>query len=240
MKRKYDFRLFAPEGTPTGTEVVTPPAEGATPATPEGGAPPEPTPSLLSQATGGTSETPPAEGTETPPAEGESSQGAEGGAGEPLDVSALTLPEGFELPEEVGAAFAEVLNDPNLSRQELGQKLIDMQIEQAKAASAAMSEASTSVWNEMNQNWRTELAALPEFKNTDKALGDIKTVLMGMGAGDDFFKALDITGAGNNPQIMLMLQKLTAPHVEGEAVSSTPVKSAAANPALTMYPTMKQ
>lgn len=229
-------RVFEAEGAATGGAPATPEVPAV--ATPEGGEAPAAKPSLLSQAAGQGKPPVPAEGgSATVPAEGAQSEGGE--APTPFDISGLALPEGFELPEEVGTAFADLLNDPALTRQELGQKLLDMQIAQAQAASTQMSEASSAVWNEMNEAWRAELAALPEFKDTDKALGDIKTVLVGMGAGDDFFRAMDVTGAGNNPHVMVMLQKLTAPHVEGAAVSGSTAKTPA-NAALTLYPTMKK
>ena len=216
----------------TGAAVATPTEAAASVETPAA-----PT-SLLSEAASQGKPPVPAEGGSAPVG-GEAPQSQGGEAPALFDISGLALPEGFEMPEEVGTAFADLLNDPALSRQELGQKLLDMQVAQAQAASTQMSEATTAVWNEMNQQWRTELAALPEFKDTDKALGDIKTVLVGMGAGDDFFRALDITGAGNNPHVMVMLQKLTAPHLEGAAVSGSSTK-VPANPALTIYPSMKK
>ena len=59
----------------------------------------------------------------------------------------IKLPEGYEYDTELGKSFAEILNDSNLSRKELGQKLFDLYhtqsvkvIEGLKAAEAEKSK----------------------------------------------------------------------------------------------------
>ncbi len=47
-------------------------------------------------------------------------------AGEVFKAEEITLPEGEKYDAELGRSFAEILNDGNLSRKELGQKLFDL------------------------------------------------------------------------------------------------------------------
>ena len=174
---------------------------------------------------------------EEPPAEeGEEKEG-EGEAEEepaPFEVEALTLPEGFELPEELGKTFASILDDKELSTQDRGQKLIDLYAENMKAASTGMQQANLDMWQKTNEGWRNEIKELPEFKNNpDAEAGKILQALTSVGAGEDFFKALDLTGAGNHPAILQVLHRLTKPYMEGGAVAaqsaSKPARQLGAN-----------
>lgn len=149
---------------------------------------------------------------------------AEGEEAVLFSVENLTLPEGFELDEEVGKSFAEVLADENLTHQERGQKLVELHAEAFKAGTTKIAEemtkANMDLWAKTNADWRAEIAKLPEFKeNPDAEAGKILQALTTIGAGEDFFKALDMTGAGNHPAILQILHRLTAPLIEGGAVS---------------------
>ena len=64
--------------------------------------------------------------------------------------------------------------------------------------------------------WQEKLSAHPEIggENLDKALGDIKTVLDKLGATAETYAAFDYTGAGNHPDIVPILHKLVAHHLE--------------------------
>lgn len=157
-----------------------------------------------------------------------------------FDVAALTLPEGITFTEEEGSAFAEVLNG-ELSPQERGQKLVDLYLASQEAMNKAGQEAAVAAWNSMNEQWRTELRALPEFASGFEAgLGEIKQALTSLGAKDEFFHALDLTGAGNNPHVVQMLHKLTRPYVEGQSVGGeAPAVRSQATMLAAMYPSMQ-
>lgn len=213
------------------TEASTPPAE-TTPASTEGAG----DVSLLSG--GGQAPAAPAPSTETPPA-------AEAPAEVPaLDAAALTLPEGFDFPDELRGEFAAVLGNETLGPQERAQALLDLYAKQVgsvtEALTAKMAEESAAAYNAMQESWRTELRALPQFAgaNLEPELGAIKQALLAQGADEKFFEALNVTGAGNHPAIVSMLHKLTLPLREGGAVSGTSV-GRTVNPARNLYPTMK-
>lgn len=220
------------------------PGEGAAGATPPEGATPTQAPSsFLSNAT----EVPGAqagEGGEAAPEQG--AEGAEGGAGfrpaQKLDASALVIPEGFAFQEEQSAAFVELLNDENLSAQERGQKLLDLYAAKIGELTTAGQEAAVAAWTEMNNQWREEVRALPEFaKDLEGTLGATKQALIANGATKEFFDALDLTGAGNNPHVIQMLHKLAKPYIEGKAVGeASPTVARSRDAALAaLYPTMQ-
>lgn len=209
------------------TEVSTPPAETTTASTEGAG-----DVSLLSS--GGQAPAAPAPSTNEPPA-------AEAPT---LDAAALTLPEGFAFPDELRGEFAAVLGNAELAPQERAQALLDLYAKQAgsvtEALTAQMAKESADAYAAMQESWRAELRALPQFAGAklEPELGAIKQALLSQGADEKFFEALNITGAGNHPAIVSMLHKLTLPLREGGAVSGTSA-GRAVNPALNLYPTMK-
>ena len=212
-------------------EVSTPQAETTT-AQAEGAS----DVSLLSG--GGQAPAAPAPSTETTP-------DAEAPAEAPtLDAAALTLPEGFDFPDELRGEFATVLGDEKLGPQERAQALLDLYAKQAEtftgALTARMAEEAATAYSAMQESWRTELRALPQFAGAklEPELGAIKQALVAQGADEKFFEALNITGAGNHPAIVSMLHKLTLPLREGGAVSGTSA-ARSVNPALNIYTTMK-
>lgn len=182
------------------------------------------------------------------PGEGETAKEGEAKAAEApaaFDAAALTLPEGMELPEELGKGFAEILSDAALSPQERGQKLVDLHAStlkgQVESMQTAFQEASLKQWTEMNDGWRKQIADLPEFKgNVDAEAGKVMQALKAVGAGDDFFKALDLTGAGNNPAILQVLHRLSKPFMEGGAVQGGANKTAARQPGARIYTSANQ
>lgn len=160
-------------------------------------------------------------------------------APEVFALDKLTLPEGFELAEEVGTSLADIINDPKLAPQERAQKLVELHASSLEAQVKATQEANVNVWKEMNDKWRAETLALPEFAaNPDAAIGSVKQALLAAGAKPELFQALDLTGAGNNPHILQMLYKLTRPFVEGGVVGASSKKVTPASRAAVMYPTM--
>lgn len=198
------------------------------------------TPSLLSNPTEGSSDQTGA-GAEGAQSEGGEAAGAEQSPAVAFDVAQLQLPEGVSFSETEAAAFAEVLNS-DLSPQERGQKLVELYLSSQEALNKAGQEAAVTAWNEMNLNWRKELEALPEFEgNVSAKLGEVKQALITLGADQQFFQALDLTGAGNNPHVVKMLAKLTVPYIEGQSVGGTSTSTAAkrATALAAMYPTMQ-
>jgi hypothetical protein len=200
------FWNAATEGTPGAT-----PAEvSATPAAPV--VPQQSTPAT------GTTPANPALSTAT---------GGGQGAGEAVapqapvvfDATTLKAPDGLDVASDEYKSFTELFSNDKLSAAERAQGLLDLYASaNTKAAEANVAEA-TRVWETLNAGWRTELAAAPGFSGrVDEELGAIKQALIAQGAGDEFFAAMDLTGAGNHPAVQMVLQKLVAPHREGKAV----------------------
>jgi hypothetical protein len=163
----------------------------------------------------------PAEGeTKVPP---ESEPKVEGEAPAAFDLAAIKLPEGFELSEETGKLFSEVLGNDKLSPQERGQQLLDLHTKTLGDMQTAMQEQmatqSRETWTKMNDEWRGQIKDLPEFKaNPDAEAGKILQALKAVGADESFFAAMDLTGAGNHPVVMQVLHRLAKPFLEGGAV----------------------
>lgn len=203
-------------------------------------APASPASFISSAATVGTEgEAKPAEGAGTGSAkEGDKTEAP--AAPEAFDAGKLTLPEGFTLPEETAKAFTDLLNNDKLTPQERGQQLLDLQATFVKDTVTKLSEqmvaANMETWTKMNETWRGEIAALPEFKaDPEGEAGKIVQAAMAVGAGADFFAALDLTGAGNHPAIAQVLHRLAQPFIEGGAVGGKPNSSPKRNLGESIY-----
>lgn len=143
---------------------------------------------------------------------------------EPLTAEALVLPEGVELDADLTGEFLGLVNDSELSRAELGQKLIDLQLKSTEAAGEAINAAVQDAWNTKQDEWQAAVLALPEIggDNVDKTLASIKSGLTAVGATDATFTALNETGAGNHPEIVQLLHNLTKHLNEGSVVQGDP------------------
>lgn len=233
MLKNWEFLLEDPPSNAGTSETVT---DGATASE---GVPS----SLLSNATDGQGN-PAGQGGEAAPLEGAEGAGADSGSSanaNAFDPAQLVLPEGATLVEEDAAALSALLNDDKLTGQERGQKLVDLYTSQIEKLTKAGQEAAVASWNEMNEQWRNEVRALPEFaSDLEGTLGATKQALVSLGAKPEFFAALDLTGAGNNPHILQMLHTLTKPYIEGKAVGGgqATANSQAAKLAA-MYPSMQ-
>lgn len=192
---------------------------------PPAGDPPaaDPKPSLISGGEGD----PPADG-DPKPGEGDPKPAEGDPAPEPLTAESFKVPEGMpegvELDPESLGNFVEILNDGELSKQELGQKLIDMQLNMMLDAEKAAAEASQSAWDATTEKWVEECKALPEIggDNVEKSLAQIKNGLTQLGATKETFEAFDITGAGSHPEIVKILFAATKHLAEGPAVQGDP------------------
>lgn len=143
-----------------------------------------------------------------------------------FDLAAVKLPEGVELDADVGKSFSDILANAELSPQERGQQLLDLHTTALKAAAESAVEqvkaANLETYTKMNDAWRKEIPNLPEFKDNPEAEGGkVFQALISIGADQKFFDALDLTGAGNNPEILRVLHRLTKPYMEGGAVTGT-------------------
>ena len=157
---------------------------------------------------------------------GDGDDTTEGGSGAdeyvPFTADDLTLPEGFNPEEdETFSNFLETMNNQEFTPAERAQKILDLQTSLVETAAASAAEAEQAAWDTLQSEWQASLKADPEIggDKLDENLGAIKETLTQLGATKETFEALDLTGAGNHPEIVKMFHKLVQPHREQSPVS---------------------
>ena len=139
---------------------------------------------------------------------------------EPLTAESYTFPEGTEVNEEVLGSFNELMNNNELSRADLAQGIIDLQIDATQKAMESATEAAQTLWTDTQGEWQDAVRALPEIggEKLDESLATIKKGLESVGATKETFAAMDLTGAGNHPEIVRVFHALMKKLVEGGPV----------------------
>lgn len=148
---------------------------------------------------------------DSPPAGDGAAEGdgkGEDAAPEPVALTDIKLPEGVQLNEEAGKEFVDLLNNGELSRVELAQKLVDIQVRLQKEASDAISQE----WNATWEKWTRELNEHPEVGG-DKQKGvqqEIGKLIRQYYPEQEkaLLEAFDLTMAGNNPHIVAFLARV--------------------------------
>jgi hypothetical protein len=229
--RRWVLQEEAGEGAPAGGGEAAPAA--AAPGAPAAGAPAAdagltPPPSLLGEKPAG----------EEKPAEGEAKPGEKPGEpAKPIEYTDFTLPEGLSLDTEKVGQFKTLAAELGIP-QEGAQKMLDMYTAEFKQ----ISEAPMRAWTDLQTKWREEVTSDPVIggANLEKNLAATKaglTALLGESAGK-FFEALNITGAGNNPEIVRGLIKAAAPHAPAGPVKGNPASAGGKTAGATLYPAM--
>lgn len=181
----------------------------------------EPSPSLLNEGQK-PADPPPVE--ETP--EAKAAREAE----EATKVANDTLKNPFK-PEELKFSSEDIKVDPALAGQfsELVNKfgiprdavagLVALQEQTMKAAS----EAGSAQWNELQETWRAEVSKDAEIggEKLQPTLGSISKLLDRYGS-PEVRAAFDLTGAGNNPQVIKFLAKVAKDLGEPGPISGQP------------------
>tara|TARA_R110000744_G_scaffold23133_1_gene58788 strand:- start:3132 stop:3773 length:642 start_codon:yes stop_codon:yes gene_type:complete len=141
---------------------------------------------------------------EEKPAEDGDSVAAPEPAGAPENYEAFTLPDGFDLDDEMSTQFSEVAKELNLS-QDQAQKLVDLQT----AAATTAGIKSTEAWSDLKSTWQTEAKSDKEFggKAFDENIGTAKLALEKYGS-DELNSAIELTGMGNHPEFIRLLYKV--------------------------------
>ena len=139
-----------------------------------------------------------------------------------VDMAKINIPEGTEINQQVLDDFGTILNDTGTDLSQKAQLLVDLQLKVMEGAD----EAASVAWEQTHKLWRDQVKALPELggANVNRTIANIKRGLMKVGATEHTWEAFNVTGAGDHPEIVKVLHKLTAPLVEPEtpAVSQTP------------------
>lgn len=153
--------------------------------------------------------------------------GAEGppeAAPAPLALADLTLPEGFEMPEEVGSQFLQLVNSPPQSKAEFGNSLIALHTSLLQSVAGKYAQQ----WESTQEEWKTTIQNLPEIggKNLNQSLSEIAKVIDRYGDAEAR-QALALTGAGNHPALFKLFYKIAkdlneAPPIQGAAATDAP------------------
>lgn len=155
-------------------------------------------------------------------------------APEPLTLEALKFPEGLTVDEDMSKSFLEVMNDAALSPADRAQKLVDLQASLA----TKMAEETQKAWDTMQTEWQNQVRSDPEIGG-DKlapALGEIAKLVDKYGSSE-LRQVMDLTGAGNHPEVIKFLHKIAKDLGEGGPVLGAPPR-ATASLADRLYPSM--
>lgn len=154
---------------------------------------------------------------------------------EPIAFDKLTLPEGLEIPPEMGAKFTEILNDADLTPAARAQALIDLQAQVAKEAS----EKGSQAWADLQTKWQDEVKSDPEVGGTklEPMLTSISQLLDQYGT-PELREVFATTGAGNRVEVVKFLGKIAADLAEGKPALGAPTTPSIT--AASLYPSMKQ
>ena len=143
-------------------------------------------------------------------------------APEPLTAEDVTVPEGLEADSEALGKFVEMANEHGLSK-EVAQSLVDFHSDFVKS----MGEQLSSQWTSTQEDWQRQVKELPEIggQNLQSSLTEIAKVVDRYGS-KDLRNALDVTGAGNHPEVVKFLHNIAKAVNEQPPVSGAPPSSA--------------
>lgn len=136
-------------------------------------------------------------------------------AGAPEKYEPFKLPEGFKLDEKVSTEVQATFKELGLS-QEAGQKLVDFYSKQLNEAV----QAPAKLWADTQAQWNKDIGE----RFGDKADGvraDINKaidVALPPSLAKNLRTAMDMTGAGSNPDFVEAMSILLKPHFEGKSV----------------------
>jgi hypothetical protein len=180
---------------PTADPSSTPPATEAK--TTEGKSLAEETPSILNEGA-----PPPKE--ELPPSE----------------YSEFKVPEGYQLDPDISKEASTLFKGMKLN-QKNAQSLVDFYVSKTQEAF----NAPFNAYREMTEGWLKEIKADPEIgSKLDQVKSTVASAIDSLGdpkLASDFRRAMDLTGAGNNPAFVRTFYKLAQMVTEGKSVAGT-------------------
>lgn len=190
------------QSPPTSTPSPTPPEK------PEGG-------SFLTQEPKPEVKEPPKEGDPKPePKEGDPKPD-DSPKGAPETYADFKLPDGYKMDEATGKEVTALFKELNLS-QEGAQKLVDVY----SARLLKAEEAPFKAWADTQKEWISDIQDRFGSK-ADATRQDINSAITNAlppSLARAFRTALDVTGAGSNPDIVEALSIFAKPHLEGRPV----------------------
>jgi hypothetical protein len=159
-------------------------------------------------------------------------------ASKPVDYQ-FTLPEGIELDETQLTDFKKQAAEAGLS-QDRAQGFLAAHVKALQAAT----QAPYDLWQTTQTEWQNTVKTDPEIggKNLDTMLSTVAKAIDQV-AGTEATKlrqALDFTGAGNNPDIIRFLYRMSKAVSEGGIVMGGKPAGGSKTAAETLYPTQSQ
>jgi hypothetical protein len=149
-------------------------------------------------------------GADAQPAEGEAAKEGEGEQqqGAPEEYAEFTVPEGFELDQEVGAKFSEMARGLNLT-QEQAQGLVGLQNELMQKYEDQRQESLTQALEAQRNRWADEIRNDPEVGGAQFD-STVQTAMKAMQAfgSDDLRQLLNESGIGNHPAVVKLFHKI--------------------------------
>lgn len=157
----------------------------------------------------------------------------------PVAATDIKLPEGVTVDEPVMNEFLGLINDPKVTKGELAQKLIDLNI---KSTQEAFGKASLA-WETRMTEWQEQVRTDPEVGGLkfDQSVATANKVVQQHGSSELAQLCAD-TGIGNNVHFVKFLNRI-APKLLEAAPAQPGTPPAGNNPnavAERMYPTMKK
>lgn len=140
-------------------------------------------------------------------------------AGAPEKYTDFKTPEGIKLEGETLTAAQDLFKGLNLT-QDAAQSLVDFHTKQMTEAA----NAPVNAYNEMREGWKAATAADPELGPKQKAiqenLGKAFDTLNNPKLVADFKEAMNLTGVGDHPAFVKVLNAWATQVTEGRPVRS--------------------
>lgn len=243
--------VVTPDTAPVVSSTEAPaPADTVVTETPQT---PEPAPSMLGEAlkevTPESAEAP-KEGETPPVAEAPKDEGGQSvEPAPPPKYDAFVLPEGVSLDETRVGEFTNILAALELEGkadhaklQETGQKLVDLYINEQKAAVEKLSEYYTNAWEKQKTDWREATVKDPEFggNRLQTTLDAASTFIRTHGGTKEqqaeLRSLMDSSGLGNNIAVIRLFATAGKAMSEGRPLAAPkPVSSQPKSKVKAMY-----
>ena len=141
-------------------------------------------------------------------------------AAAPLTAESIKLPEGFEAAPELMEKYVGLMNDQSLTPEGRAQGLVDLYGEAMKAAS----EKSSALWQQMQDQWRSEVEKDPTIGGAklEATMQSIGKLIDEYPEGEQLREVFDLTGVGNNPVFIRFMHGLASKLNEGQPTPGQP------------------
>lgn len=144
------------------------------------------------------------------------------------------IPDGVEHDEALQKDFIDIANKYGIPRSAIAE-LVGLQNRTVQG----YSDASTKMWQDMQTEWQKTVAADPEIGGDKQqaALAGVHKLVEQFGKDIPTLRqSFDMTGAGNNPDIVKFLARIGKQFSEGTPISGGPGSGAPKSQAEILFP----